>query len=299
MLKAEAMSLRRPLQVIRPATYDEKMRRRQKQNTSRFQSLQDEATRAWNIHTALYYKAGGVPWRLIRDPSLLSACFIGISFYTTLDRSSVMTSMAQVFNQRGEGVIVRGGAAQVSKEDRQPHLGREDAFKLLKNSLDRYREEHKTLPARVVLHKTSSFDRDELEGFRDAVLDREIDYYDFLSISDSDTRLLRYGVYAPLRGTLLTLSGREQVLYTKASVDFFQAYPGMYVPMPRLIRCEEVSEAPAALAMEILALTKMNWNNTQFDGSLPITLRAAKQVGSLLKYIPEGTPVEAQYRYYM
>ena len=26
--------------------------------------LQDEATRAWNFHTALYYKAGGTPWRL-------------------------------------------------------------------------------------------------------------------------------------------------------------------------------------------------------------------------------------------
>jgi hypothetical protein len=31
-----------------------------------------------------------------------------VSFYQSLDLSSLMTSVAQVFNQRGEGVIVRG-----------------------------------------------------------------------------------------------------------------------------------------------------------------------------------------------
>ena len=31
-----------------------------------------EATRAWNIHTALYYKAGGIPWRLVRDAAELT-----------------------------------------------------------------------------------------------------------------------------------------------------------------------------------------------------------------------------------
>ena len=33
--------------------------------------------------------------------------------------------------------------------------------------------------------------------------------------------------------------------------------------------------------------TKMNWNTTQFDGSEPITIRAAEQVGSILEYIDE------------
>src|SRR5918911_4346851 len=32
-------------------------------------TLQNQATQAWNIHTALYYKAGGIPWRLLRDPA--------------------------------------------------------------------------------------------------------------------------------------------------------------------------------------------------------------------------------------
>ena len=36
---------------------------------------------------------------------------------------------------------------------------------------------------------------------------------------------------------------------------------------------------------DTLALTKMNWNNTQFDGHAPITIRAARQVGNILNYV--------------
>jgi hypothetical protein len=53
------------------------------------------------------------------------------------------------------------------------------------------------------------------------------------------------------------------------------------------------------LAQEILSLTKMNWNNTQFDGGEPITIRAAKQVSAILKYIPEGDELASTYRFYM
>jgi hypothetical protein len=35
--------------------------------------------------------------------------------------------MAQVFNERGDGVVVRGGAVKIDKDDRQPHLTRDGA----------------------------------------------------------------------------------------------------------------------------------------------------------------------------
>jgi hypothetical protein len=53
------------------------------------------------------------------------------------------------------------------------------------------------------------------------------------------------------------------------------------------------------LLKETLALTKMNWNNTQFDGGLPITMRAARQVGEILKHVPEGGMPDPRYRFYM
>jgi hypothetical protein len=53
------------------------------------------------------------------------------------------------------------------------------------------------------------------------------------------------------------------------------------------------------LVKETLVLTKMNWSGTQFDGALPITLKAARQVGDILKYVPEGTIPDPRYRFYM
>jgi hypothetical protein len=43
----------------------------------------------------------------------------------------------------------------------------------------------------------------------------------------------------------------------------------------------------------------MNWNNTQFDGGEPITVRAARQVGDILKQIQDDEPVQARYGFYM
>ena len=301
LLKAEAMSLRKPVQIILPTTYDKSYRRKQKNLSGKARQIQDEATIAWNLHTALYYKAGGVPWRIVRDSTQLTTCYVGISFYKTLDFSRVMTSIAQVFNQRGEGVIVRGGAAKVSKEDRQPHLSRNDARKLLDQSLERYRDVHRNFPARVVLHKSSAFNRDELDGFSESGAHNRLDHYDFVSMGETSIRLFRTGEYPALRGTLLNLDSRTHALYTRGGIDFFETYPGMYVPVPLLFRCEETTETPKAIAQELLALTKMNWNNTQFDGREPITVRAAKQVGSILKYIPEDEDhrIEPRYSFYM
>jgi hypothetical protein len=154
LLKARTMEFRIPIQLILPSTYDESKARKQKRaGTPR--PLQDEATRAWNIFSALYYKSGGTPWRLVRDPAQLSTCFVGISFFESLDRSRLTTSMAQVFNELGEGVVVRGGAASLSKTDRSPHLSGDDCRKLVADALARYRDVHFTLPARVVIHKSS------------------------------------------------------------------------------------------------------------------------------------------------
>jgi argonaute-like protein implicated in RNA metabolism and viral defense len=73
----------------------------------------------------------------------------------------------------------------------------------------------------------------------------------------------------------------------------------MYVPRPLLLKRVEGQSAPRQLAEEVLALTKINWNNTQFDGGMPLTLRVAEQVGKILKYVPEGRDIQSSYAFYM
>ncbi len=261
--------------------------------------LQDEATRAWNFHTALYYKAGGIPWRLVRNPSELSSCFIGISFYKSLDGDRLVTSVAQVFNERGEGVIIKGGNATIDKDDRQPHLSAVDANALLKRAVQTYRKEHKTFPARVVIHKTSGMNDGEIEGFRSAVEEERIDTLDLLSMRRSFSRLFREGTYPPLRGTLLRMDETLNLMYLRGSVNFFEAYPGLYVPRPLEFAIKEANSTARTLAEEVFSLSKLNWNNTQFDGGEPITVRAARRVGDILKCVPEGGAIQPSFRFFM
>jgi hypothetical protein len=233
VLKAAAMSVGVPLQFVLPATYDHRLASKQTTATGKPRTQQDEATKAWNLHTALYYKAGGFPWSLVRDPHALDSCFIGISFYFE-NSGDLATSSAQVFDERGEGIIVRGGPAKLSKGDRRPYLGAAAAEKLLLDALKRYRSEHHNLPARVVIHKSSRFRTEEIEGLQSAANTERITDLELVALGPSRTRVSARK-HAPLRGTHIVLDGHHQVLYTSGSVPFYELYPGPYVPQPLVV----------------------------------------------------------------
>jgi hypothetical protein len=122
LLKATCMRLRVPIQLMWPTTFDPAYRIPRKLKESSNRRTQDPATVAWNLLTAIYYKAGGLPWRLARDARQLRTSFVGLSFYRSIDGDQVHTSTAQMFDERGEGLILRGGRMVESDEDRKPHL---------------------------------------------------------------------------------------------------------------------------------------------------------------------------------
>jgi hypothetical protein len=294
LLKARALRLGKPLQILRRSTWDESVPPPPKR------SRQDEATRAWNLHVALYYKAGGVPWRLERATTDLPTCYVGVSFYRAATADTIDTAVAHIFNERGDGVVVRGGKAQVSRDDRQPHLVAADASGLLLSALAVYKREHRTLPARVVIHKSSRFTAEETEGFIAAADDRELHALDLIWITNSEAAMIfRPGDAPPLRGTFMTLGPTEHLIYTKGSVDFYSTYPGMYVPRPVGMRPARLTISPRELGVEILALSKMNWNQTRLDGRLPITLKTADQVKQILRFCDPAQEIATRYAQYM
>ncbi|TFE25096.1 hypothetical protein E0F15_20450 [Frankia sp. B2] len=294
LLKARALQLGKPLQILRRSTWDESAPPPPKR------SRQDEATRAWNLHIALYYKAGGVPWRLQRASTDLATCYIGISFYRAATTGALDTAVAHIFNERGDGVVVRGGTAHVSREDRQPHLLADDARRLILGALTIYRREHHTLPARVVVHKSSRFTEGETEGFCAAADEKEIHALDLIWITNSEGAMLfRPGDAPPLRGTFMSISEDEHLLYTRGSVEFYSVYPGMYVPRPLGIRPAQRSVSSTEIASEILALSKINWNQSRLDGKFPITLQTAEQVKQVLRFCDPEKEIATRYAQYM
>ena len=289
LLKAELITTSQPIQIIRPRTW------------RGGKTVEDPASRAWNLFTALYYKAGGKPWRLRRERSALSRLYIGISFKHSGASDQLFATVAQVFNELGDGVIVRGAFAERSDVDLQPHLAREDAHTLLTDALARYRQEHGTAPAAVTVHKTSDYSAAELAGFQDAATAAQLHSCELIWLTGSDNAMLVRGpnYYPPLRGTLLTLDEHEHLLYTHGSIPFYKTYPGLYVPRPLGVRPRVVDRPVAEIASEILELTKLNWNRARLDGRLPITLLTAQRVGDILRHVDSSVTPAPRYANYM
>lgn len=288
-LKAKAMHLAKPLQLLRSDSL-----------ASGGKGQQDDATKAWNLATALYYKAGATnPWRLEKDGARPQSCALGIAFYRSRDKQSLNTSLAQVFDELGNGLILRGTPVHLEKGDRTPRLTDEQAYLLFKAALEEYWNAMRTFPARVVVHKTSNFTEKEMEGFMQAAAELRIDTVDFVTVMESKLKLFRNGGYPPYRGTLLGLDEQRHLLYTRGSLWYYKTYPGMYIPQPLELRVVRSEQSPAFLAREILGLTKMNWNNTQLDGKYPITLSCARKVGEIMKYLEDSDKPQIRYGYYM
>jgi hypothetical protein len=291
ILKARCMHLSTPLQLVREKTM---------LVTKHAGDQQDAATKAWNFATALYYKGNRtIPWRLVEDNAKPPSCYIGIGFYKSRDGETVSSSLAQVFDEFGHGIILRGTPVSIDKKNRRPYLSETQAYELLRDALDEYDRALQHMPARVVIHKSSHFRDSEQVGFRRALKEKGIRSRDFVAITGTDIRLFGDKNYPPKRGTLLTMSESDGILYTRGTVDFYKTYPGMYVPSPIRVTAYDQDSSLESLCEEILGLTKMNWNNTQLDGRLPITLECASKIGDIMKYVDPNERTQVSYSFYM
>ena len=258
--------------------------------------VQDDATRAWNFCTGLYYKAGGVPWRV--QGLALNTCYVGISFYRSIDApEELQTSMAQAFSDRGEGTVLRGASFSWDKRSGPPCLPRDAARQLIADVLQSYSVHHSQPPARLVVHKSSRFSEDERRGMLEA-LDGVVPYHDFLSLAPSNIRFLRTGKEPPLRGTVIEVSSGRYVLFTRGYVPYLKVYPGLRIPHPMDVHHHGTSSI-VDLTHEVLALTRMNYNSADFASADPITLGFARNVGLILSELPKDLVPKSSFRFYM
>jgi hypothetical protein len=174
-----------------------------------------------------------------------------------------------------------------------------DAYDLISKVFEAYKDHHGHFPARVIVLKTSRFRDEEANGIIRAMSDKNVERRDLVWVQESySAKILRDGDYPVLRGTFVDLGGKG-LLYTNGSIPYYGTYPGLYVPNPLLLCLHERSDSTvAAIAKEVFSLTKINWNSTQMNQKLPIPIRAARKVGEVLKYVPEGQPISSDYRKY-
>ena len=287
-LKAECMMEPNtvPIQVIRRHTYVS------------LEAKQSDATRAWNLALALYYKAGNIPWRPHDLPT--GTCFIGISFHHLKRQSGdlVYASVAQAFSAAVEPFALKGQSIpRDQSRNKRPYLTESQSANLIHRIISQYKDRTGSLPSRVIVHKTSRYQPEEQAGFRQGLL-KEVAACELVWMTPTGFRLLRRGMQPPARGTLFTIENQHNYLFTTGFVNRWDEYPGPHIPAPLQIGvCE--SDNIAERANEILSLTKMNWNSAEGIGRHPITLSFARRVGTIMTEMDEDVTPNPLYRFYM
>ena len=260
----------------------------------------DPATKAWDVCTACFYKAGGIPWRLAEATPY--TCFVGISFHHFRGESNnvVYCSCAEAFSTETEGFVLRGDYIDWAREaGRQPHLNEYQANNLGQAIISEYRNRTGRNPNRLVLHKTSKFEDQEKAGFTAAWKHvPEVEFITIYSTYRASPRLFPGDDYPPRRGTLLDLNG-SKYLYTTGFYEPWGSYPGPHIPRPLEVRNESNREQTERACREILGLTKMSFNSSAPSGLEPITIKMARAVGPIMVEVDEGRTPDTSYASYM
>jgi hypothetical protein len=288
-LKAKAMKYRIPTQILLAATAEG----RDQTPASRI---------AWNYFTGMYCKAGGYAW----SPYGLApgTCYVGIGFYRPLGSRfpTIQTSLAQAFDDRGEGLVLRGHDFDWDPSktgSNSPHLTADAAQRLMALALDQYEQVMHQTPTRVVVHKTSRYWPDERDGFR-AAIEARVRRYDLMALEPQSTvRLITTSKYPPLRGTRFTV-GDLDYLYTTGYIAALNEFHGVHVPAPLQVADHIGQDTPReTLLNEVLALTKLNWNSAALGGLLPITIMFSRLVGEIMREVPRDREPLPQFKFYI
>lgn len=291
IVKIECMKHDIPIQIIRPTTTEPYSSEKPKR--------EDDATSFWNLVVAMFYKSNNIPWRV--KGLMDDTCYIGITFFRERgDPANMKTALAQIFSLNTEGYVIKGEHAKID-EKRVAHVSGPNASEIIQKAIEVYkRHNDDVLPKRIVIHKTSRFNEEELEGFRAGAED--ITKLDLLAFGTRTFKLIRWGTHPPIRGTMVRLPDSSILLYTSGFIPYLDVYPGPRVPSPLEILEHHGTTDIDIIGREILALTKLNWNNAKFSTKAPITIGFSRMVAGILRELPpdfDPKNIGSKFKFYM
>jgi hypothetical protein len=283
-----------------------------------------KASIAWRLAIALYVKAGGTPWKLARIPTVPDeTAYIGLAYALRGDAKDAhyITCCSQVFDMDGGGMQfvafeAKDPVTDVAEARRNPFLSRDDMRAVLARSLGIYQSRNGgNLPKRFVIHKTTAFKQEEIDGAFDALAGvPEIECIEigansswrgvWLIEAPNSHPPSKPSMYPIPRGTVVVRSGNSALLWAAGNApdvsttgDYYQGKKSIPRPL-QLIR--HAGHGPLEIvATEALALTKMDWNNDALYDPVPVSIRYSQKLARTIANVPQLPMQVYPYRLFM
>jgi hypothetical protein len=291
-IKARVMELEIPIQIVRESTL--RLGGKNQFGTRHLTPLSD---RAWNLSTALYYKAGGKPWKLsgVRD----GVCYVGVSFKNTGTGQNACCA-AQMFLNDGDGVVFLGDEGRwYSERKGEYHLNKESAQRLLSGVLGTYQSLHGKKLSEVFLHCRSTINAEEFEGYQAACPEGVKLVAVRVAPERLGLRLYRAGTRPVLRGTFWQISPKRGFLWGSGFKPRLRTYDGSEVPQPLCIDIQHGEGDVQQVARDIFALTKLNYNCCKLGENQPVTIHFSGAVGEILVSNRTVKDHKPNFKYYI
>ena len=255
---------------------------------------------AWTISTAVYYKAGGKPWKLSDIRS--GVCYLGL-VYKQIEKSKNPKNAccaAQMFLDNGDGTVFKGEVGPwYNPDNKEFHLKSKEAKSLLSQALKSYKEQNGINPKEIFIHAKTRFNTEEWKAFREVTPEET----NLVGVTITHTKPLKLykqdGRFPILRGNALIINDKSAFLWTIGYVPKIQTVLSMEVPNPIFIEINKGQADIAQVLKDILALTKLNYNACIYADGIPVTLRFADKIGEILTASTDIKAPPLAFKYYI
>lgn len=275
----------------------------------------DQAKVKWWLSLGIYVKSNGTPWKVKTDNS--ETAFVGLGYAVRQNaRNKVVLGSSQIFDGNGNGLrFLLQPIERPVIIGKNPFMSKDDAFRLVTNIRNTY---HKIDPViglkKLVLHKTTHFTRDEIDGICNAL--EGIDNIELLQIQQFNnwraidlkknysTGRHEFNGYPIQRGTIIQLDDFSFLLWTHGLVNnrellkpYYQGKRG--IPAPLLVKRFRGTDPIETVASDIMKLTKMNWNGAELYKTMPVTIDFSKRLSVMGKQLEELGNRAYDFRYFI
>lgn len=269
----------------------------------------------WALSLAIYVKSNRIPWLVSNTQKDTAFAGIGYSVQKSKYGTNVVIGCSHIYSSDGQGLKYKLSKISDVTYDkkRNPYLSENEAYRLGLNIKELFYNSFSEMPKRVVIHKRTPFQAQEIKGLVESLSSAGIKDIELLEITYEDNlKSFAYNKdlnaadgFPVRRGLCFALNKNTMFLYSHgiapSIINPNRAYVqgGKTIPMPLKIVNHYGNSSMTQIATEILGLSKMNWNSFGLYTKLPCTIESSNEIARIGWLLSKYEGALYEYRFFM